>query len=269
MTTPDPILFRYLLGQLTPDEEAALDERAFVDDDWDEERAAAADELIDAYLTGALTADQRTRFETRFLASSEYRERFRLLRDLRTVMDRGRADPVSVDRSPGRPWLALAVAAALIAALAALALLVSGRAQAPPRLATTGTPVPSPTPTPSPSPEGSPTRAPEGATATVSLPDPPGATRVAVDSTTRVVRFRVPTPAAGPDAYVARVRRDGRTLWEEGDLEASGPTLVLDVPASVLSGDSIELALEPDTTRSGSSGPRVPARIWPLRILRR
>ena len=264
-TGPDPILIRYLLGELTPDEETALDERAFVDDAWDEERATAADDLIDAYLSGALTAGQRQRFETRFLASSEHRERLRLLRDLRTAVESGRSGLPGAGRAPGRPGLAWAVAATVIAALAALVLLMSGPAPQGPRFVVGPTAAPSTTSTPSPFPS-----VPSSGTAAVSLPERPQPTRIPLASAVRVVRFTIPLPADGPDAYIAKVRRDGRTVWEEGDLEASagGSTLVVDVPAQVLAGESVALALEPDTTRSASPGPAASVRVWPLRLVR-
>ena len=269
-TAADPILIRYLLGELTPDEEVALDERAFVDDAWDEERATAADDLIDAYLSGALTADQRQRFEAHFLASSEHRERFRLLRDLRTVVASSRSGLPGAGRTPSRAGLVWAVAAAVIAALAALVLLMSGPAPKEPRFAGGSTAPPSRTPTPSPSPSVSPGVPSSAGTAAVSLPERPQPTRIPLDASFRVVRFTIPLPAEGPDAYIAKVRRDGRTVWEEGDLEASagGSTLVVDVPAQVLAGESVALVLEPDTTRSTSPRPAASERVWPLRLVR-
>jgi hypothetical protein len=161
------------------------------------------------------------------------------------------------------------VAAALIAALAALVLLVRGPAPKAPRMAAGPSVPPAGTPTPSPSSSVSPAVTAPGGTVAVSLPERPQPTRIPLDPAVREVRFTIPVAADGPDAYIAKVRRGGRTVWEEGDLEASAgeATLVVDVPAQVLAGDSVALVVEPDTTRSVSSGPPVAARVWPLRLV--
>jgi hypothetical protein len=262
--TSDPLLFRYLLGELSAADEATLDERAFVDDAWDAERAMAADDLIDAYLGGGLTSDQRQRFETRFLASSEHRKRFRLLRDLRTVVDRGRRVPAGAHAVRDRRWLVWALAAVLVAALAALVLRLQGPAPQEPRLADGPTPTSVLTPTPSASPSVPATNP----MAFVSLPEQPRPVHISVAPAVRVVRFTIPVAEHGSRTYVASVRRKGRTVWEEGDLEAGSRDgrLVVDVPAELM-GEAADLALEPDTTRGSTPGPGA-ARLWSLRIVR-
>lgn len=254
---PDPVLIRYLLGELPADEEAALDERAFVDDAWREETATAADDLIDAYLEGRLPADRRERFETRFLAAPQHRERYRLLRDLRTVAN-APARPESGSRGRAGLWIGLAAAALVVLAW----LVISGRPAVDDRIAQVPTPAPTATraAVPTPSPAGPPVTA----VATVDLPRRPGPVTVAIEPGVRTVRFSIPTIA--PARYSARIVRDERTLWEEVDLEPSADEpIVVEVPAELLR-DGSSMIVEPDVTRGSHAPPGVSRRSWPLRV---
>jgi hypothetical protein len=259
---PDPVLIRYLLGELPADEEAALDERAFVDDAWREETAAAADDLIDAYLEDRLPADRRGRFETRFLKAPQHRERYRLLRDLRMVAKA----PARLEPGPrGRAGLWIGLAAAALVVLAWLAL--SRRPVVDDRIAQVPTPTPSSTPTPEASPSASPSTPATGGLLAVALPNQPRAVPVALTAGVRRVRFVVPAP--GPTRYAAQIRLAGRAVWEEPDLDpaADGEPLTVEVPAEVLTAGT-ELALEPAVTRGASLPPGVVGRVWPLRVSR-
>lgn len=62
---------RYLLGDLDPQTQQRLEERLLTDADFYEELLASEEELVEEYLGGALTADERRRFETVFLAAPE------------------------------------------------------------------------------------------------------------------------------------------------------------------------------------------------------
>ncbi|MET0553061.1 MAG: hypothetical protein ABW221_08490 [Vicinamibacteria bacterium] len=262
----DERMVRYLLGELEPDEQAELDERAFVDDAWEAERDTAADELIEAYLTDALRPDQRQHFEVHFLASAAHRERFQLMRDLRTALARRAAVTPSAAAPVRRSFVWAAAAAALLAALAALALYA--RSPAPDPLIAVVTPAPAPTatpeappatPTPRPSPRGP---------AEVTLPNRPRPVELELGDV-RSVRFAVPVPEEGPPSYAAVVRRDRETVWRRDDLvpaEAGAP-LVVTVPADVLDGD-VTFEIQPEAVRSASPAPAPVTRVWALRIVR-
>lgn len=263
----DDRMMRYLLGELEPNEQAELDERAFVDDAWEEERDTAADELIEAYLTGALRADASARFETHFLASDARRERFQLLRDLRTVLaHRPAVSPAATASAVRRSFAWAAAAAALLAALSAL--VFYARSPAPDRRIAVATPAPITTPepplatpTPNPSPRG---------LAEVTLPNQPRPVELKLGDV-RNVRFAVPVPQEGPPSYTAVVRRDQETVWRRDDLvpaEAGAP-LVVTVPASVLD-DGVTFEIQPEAVRSASPVPSPSARTraWKLRIVR-
>jgi CHAT domain-containing protein/tetratricopeptide (TPR) repeat protein len=75
--TKETSLRRYLLGELLGDEEtlSSIERRRLGDDDFEEEIAIEAEELIDDYVDDKLDSDERLRFETHFLQSPEYREK--------------------------------------------------------------------------------------------------------------------------------------------------------------------------------------------------
>jgi anti-sigma factor RsiW len=257
---------RYLLGELGPDEQAELDERAFVDDAWEERRDTAADELIDAYLAGALRPEARQRFEVHFLASAAHRERFQLLRDLRSVLAREGAAPSAAPVRRTLVWSA--AAAALVAALAALYLI--GRSQATEHLVAVATTPPPPiatvvaTPVPEETREPAPTR-----TLTVAVADASRSVAVALRPELRTVQFAIPVPEDGAPSYAVTVRQGAETVWQREDLvpREAGAPIEVGVPANVLAAGGV-LSIEGEATRGVSTVPQ-PVRRWTLRVTRR
>lgn len=71
----DDVMMGYILGELSDDEQVRLEELYFVDDRTFEQLAALEDELIDAYVRGELSAQQRKLFELHFLNSRERRRK--------------------------------------------------------------------------------------------------------------------------------------------------------------------------------------------------
>ncbi|HUR80383.1 MAG TPA: hypothetical protein VM733_06435 [Thermoanaerobaculia bacterium] len=78
----DSLITRYLLGELPPDEQNELERRYFAETTLLDRIDAAEDELIDDYVRGGLTAEQRKHFETRFLTPQRV-ERVRMAEALR------------------------------------------------------------------------------------------------------------------------------------------------------------------------------------------
>jgi hypothetical protein len=76
-------LKQYLLGQLTPEQRAPLEERLLTDADFHDELSIAEDELIDRYLAGDLAAADQQGFETHFLLAPERHKKLRFARALR------------------------------------------------------------------------------------------------------------------------------------------------------------------------------------------
>ena len=66
---------RYLLGQLTDDEEQKLEERLLVEDDFLQEVELTKDELAQEYAGGELTTKERQWLQKNFLASPEGKQK--------------------------------------------------------------------------------------------------------------------------------------------------------------------------------------------------
>lgn len=74
------IEMRYLLGKLSDAESARLEERSFVEDRVFDLIESAEDELIDAYVGGGLSSEDRERFENKLLKSERVAERVEFAR---------------------------------------------------------------------------------------------------------------------------------------------------------------------------------------------
>src|SRR5215831_13733747 len=117
----DDAAVRYLLGVGTELEKTALEETLFKDPAALEEIAAIEDDLIDDYLSGELTGNERSSFEAAYFATAERRTRVDFARTLRQrLADTGArplASPSARARAVPSPIL-LAAAAILFAILA-------------------------------------------------------------------------------------------------------------------------------------------------------
>src|SRR5690242_7737938 len=78
------LIRRYLLGELAEQEQGKLEERLFSDDDLFKLLQVAEDELMEDYLEGSLSSQERKFFETHFLAAPERRQKLRFA----TALDR-------------------------------------------------------------------------------------------------------------------------------------------------------------------------------------
>jgi len=92
---------RYLLGKLSDAESASLEERSFVDDEVFNEIEIAEDELIDAYVFGRLSAEDRERFENKLLKSERIAERVQFAR----LLSESKASQVMDHEPAKRSWL--------------------------------------------------------------------------------------------------------------------------------------------------------------------
>src|SRR5215470_9307521 len=91
----DQQLVRYLLGQVTPDEADRIDELSVVDDDIAARLRSVEDDLVDAYVRGALSGDTLARFESYYLSSPLRRERVRFARSFVPAVDREPRQPAA------------------------------------------------------------------------------------------------------------------------------------------------------------------------------
>ena len=84
----ESVIRKFLLGELSPEEGHYLEERQFLEQDYFQQIQAAEDDLIDEYLYGDLTANERERFEQRFLSKPERREDFRAAKALQLYLSK-------------------------------------------------------------------------------------------------------------------------------------------------------------------------------------
>ena len=79
------LLVKYLLGDLTEQEQVHLENRAFADANHLDRLEAAEADLIDAYVRGQLSQADRRRFERQFLTSPSRRNKVEFARALARV----------------------------------------------------------------------------------------------------------------------------------------------------------------------------------------
>lgn len=80
-------LRRYLLGEMSLDEQVSIEERLFLDSDYAELEQAVEADLIDDYLNGDLSGSERDAFESHFLLRPEHDENLKIAQALKTHID--------------------------------------------------------------------------------------------------------------------------------------------------------------------------------------
>lgn len=76
----DKLIARYLLGELSEEQQIEIEDRAFSDPEFVAQITAVEDDLIDEYVRREMPESQRRQFETRFLASESRRKRVEFAR---------------------------------------------------------------------------------------------------------------------------------------------------------------------------------------------
>ena len=84
----DRQLVRYLLGLLPENDAERLDEQSIVDDEFAARLRAVENDLVDAYVRGALEGELLERFESFYLASPRRRDKVAFARQFVDTMDR-------------------------------------------------------------------------------------------------------------------------------------------------------------------------------------
>ncbi len=82
------VLRSYLLGYLSPEEQVRIEERLFLETDYFRQLEDAEDALIDDYLTGDLSPDDKQRFHNFFLSKPERYETLRIAIALRKYISK-------------------------------------------------------------------------------------------------------------------------------------------------------------------------------------
>src|SRR5262245_48119753 len=95
---------RYLLGEASEAEASELEERYFADDGFFEHLQTVEDELIDAYVRGSLSPQERQHFEESFLTNSKRRQRVEFAKTLLNTVDRVAMPILFPDRTRDSWW---------------------------------------------------------------------------------------------------------------------------------------------------------------------
>jgi len=241
-------LVDYLLGRLPQAERMEIDSRLFTEDDFNDELLATLDDLVHAYLAGALSQEDRARFEAEILSSPRHRQRLVFMKELLSAVHRSPEEAV-----PLRPWL-LVAAAAVLAAVGTLIALGPRTGERPMDRAAVSTPAPvsasappqaEPSPLPRPSAEASAVRR-------VRLPAPPAsAVDLALTSQTRTVRLELDVREERPGFDAVIRTADGTPIWRARGIPPPEPgrPLVLAVPATLLGSGRYRLRVEGESLR--------------------
>lgn len=250
-------LVRYLLGSLSDEETERLDELSVADDEFAERLQAVENELIDAYVAGELSADDRARFEAVYARSAEGRGRMAFAAAL----------AARTARRPARPWWypAMAAAAVVLLAIGWYSSRQPQRPEVPPAVAPQArveAPAPSAPSAATPPDVGA---APSsGAVLSFVLAAP---TRSAADAEairvpegTLAVEFRLELEEDAFAEYDATLKDASgvRTLWRSSRVKSAGPAsnrvVPIRVPANLLTPRRHVLELRGVT---GAAGPQV------------
>ena len=81
----EKLIARYLLGDLPEEQQVAIEDRAFADEDYLALVTAVENDLIDEYVRHELSLTERQQFERQFLASAERRKRVEFAKALARV----------------------------------------------------------------------------------------------------------------------------------------------------------------------------------------
>lgn len=87
MDEPEQTMMRYLLGELSEQEQAALEEKYFTDPQVFDQMLKTESELVDGYVRGYLPAEVRDRFEKSYMTRPRLSERVNFARALTTRLD--------------------------------------------------------------------------------------------------------------------------------------------------------------------------------------
>ena len=81
----EKLISRYLLGELSEEQQVEIEDRAFADKEYLASITAVENDLIDEYVRHELSEADRRKFESRFLASAERRKRVEFAKALSRV----------------------------------------------------------------------------------------------------------------------------------------------------------------------------------------
>ena len=104
-TGDETLLVKYLLGYLTEEEQVRVEDRAFADHDYLASLNAVEADLIDAYVRGHLSREDRRAFEHRFLHSAQRRGKIEFAQALARLTAETAPDSLPKPATGWRSWL--------------------------------------------------------------------------------------------------------------------------------------------------------------------
>jgi hypothetical protein len=244
---------RYLLGMLTEEEQARVEQKFLAADDYYEQLLVVEDELAYRWLRNDLSREERRQYQARFLESGRGRAKMAFARALTDTAARlaGNGAAPAGSRRPFRVWmLAFAAAAILVTSLALLlvqtrelrtqvAALESQRQEERQRRSALEQELAS--------------QSKQAALPAAMFLLLPGTTRgsdelqrLQIPANANAVRLELALKRGTASAKYRAILRtaDGREVWSQDGLVSEGRSVVLTVPASVLPRDEYILSLQ-------------------------
>jgi hypothetical protein len=119
-------MMRYLLGQMTPEERASFEALYIENDELFNELVETEHEMLGAYVSGGISAEERRQIEEQYLTTPERRDRVAFARALLRLSEERQngshgTAPVPSSREPNRPalgWIAALACACVLSLLA-------------------------------------------------------------------------------------------------------------------------------------------------------
>ena len=99
------LIARYLLGELSEEQQVAIEDRAFADQKYLASITSVENDLIDEYVRNELSPAERQRFEKQFLASAERRKRVEFARALAGVIEEAIPQKIVVRDTRSWSWM--------------------------------------------------------------------------------------------------------------------------------------------------------------------
>ena len=97
-------MMRYLLGYLSAPEEEAFEEEFFADGETFARLLAVENDLVDSYIKGELTGNDRLRFGNKLLATPEGRQKLENAQALRLHIDSAKSPTAAVAAAKTTFW---------------------------------------------------------------------------------------------------------------------------------------------------------------------
>jgi hypothetical protein len=285
----DPELRRYLLGELADEPAATLERDYFAREDLFDRVRIAESDLVDDYLTGRLSPQERDRFDQHYLATPLHRRRLTVARELRAAAEAAALVRARIESRPwwtaavhalrgSRPTLTPALAAALVLVLVVVGAWMLRSRSVPPSVVITSPQTTTPSREASPPSESARGQRPQTQGVPESRPTGPVTVALALspftvrggDETpilripkgTELVVLHLEGDAAAPAAVGGRavVRTvSGKEIWRGPAAAASNAQTAtiarVEIPAATLTPDDYTIALF-ETDRNGRAAER-------------